>query len=325
MVGPVSRDRREWLGFVFLFLLGSRTAGATEVAVTVRCEELSNEDAAQIEARVRANLLSAGLTPTDLVLSCNATSVQTEVRGQGRRATVRTERNASPLKEALLTSADAALDGWVNEPNAPGPTAPAPTPPPAASPTPAPEPRATAEKSPSQRAAINRLAVAPSPSTTWFFAGMRAEPWRDGFGLGAQLGAEHVFGAGFASIQGGYLFGFPSSTLFSAREVQFGAQLGWQPQRLLGVRGAFGFGLSVLGASPAAGVSSPSDITSSAAPFLSVELSRPLQLTDIGLLPVIGLRAFPNARSVQVNGQPALTLPAVTMEASLNFALRVGG
>jgi len=305
-------------------VLGSKAAAGSEAAVTVHCEELSAEDMAQIEARIRANLLNAGLSPTDLVLSCDATSVETQVRGLGRQATVRHERAATSLKEALLTSADAALAGWSSEPNPTRLAAPAPTPPPA--PTPAtPTAIASPTAAPSPRAVITRPAVRQSQRATWFFAGFRAEPWSGGSGLGAQLGAEHVFGAGFASIQGGYLFGVPSSAQFSAREVQFGTQLGWQPPQLLGLRGAFGGGLSVLGVSPAAGVSTPSGGTSSTAPFLSVELSRPIRFNAFGLLPMIGMRAFPAARAVQVDGQRAFSVPAVALEASLNFMLRAGG
>ena len=44
-----------------------------EADVTVDCVELSAEDAAQVEARVRASLLSAGLAPTTVALSCDGT------------------------------------------------------------------------------------------------------------------------------------------------------------------------------------------------------------------------------------------------------------
>ena|GEM_PF-1589766 len=325
MVWPVSRGRPGGVGFIFAVALFSRAAVGAESAIAVRCDELSSEGGAQIEARVRANLLSAGRTPTDITLTCDASSVRAQIRGSGREVFVRSERGPTPLEEALLASADAALAGWDSEPSStrlPAPVLPAP---PAPAPLPASKQSTVAEAEPMQRPVVSRPAVRPSLTGTWFFAGMRAEPWRDGSGLGAQLGAEHRFGAGFASVQGAYLFAVPSADSFSAREVQFGAQLGWHPPSLFGLGGAFGLGLSVFGAKPAPGVSAPGGSTSSASPFLSVEASRPIEFGAFAVVPVLGLRAFPASRAVLINGQPALTLPAVAFAASLNFALRAGG
>jgi len=321
MVWPVSRGRLVGVGFMLFSAMASRAAIAAEATVAVPCEELSSEDRAQLEARVRANLLNVAITPTDIILSCDAASVRTEIRGPGREVSVRSERNALPVQEALLASADAALSGWDSERTLAIPLTPVP-PPPAPSPAPA-SVTAPVNASP-QPAATARPAVRPS-STTWFFAGIRAEPWRDGSGLGAQLGAEHRFGAGFASIQGAYLFALPSSADFTARELQFGAQLGWQLPPLLRLRAAFGFGVSMLGVNPAPGVSAPGASTSTAAPFLNVEVSRPIEFSAFAVVPALGLRAFPASRAVLVNEQPALKLPAVTFAASLNVALRVGG
>ena len=328
MVGPVSRGRTERVGLILVVALGTRAASAAEADVTVRCDELSAEDTAQVEARVRATLLSAGLSPTTVALSCEPASVQTQVTGNGHEVTQRSERSASSLKEALLANAEAALSAWgaASSPALASLPAAAPVLAPAVEPAHAPA-LAAAPPAPTP----NRIPDArPEPASTdtrdrtWLAAGPRAELWSHGWGLGAQVGAQHEFGAVFLAVHAGYLLSVPTSTQFSAHDLGFGAQLGWQPRALLGFRGALGVGFSVFGASPEAGVSAESG-KSSTLPCLSVELSRPVEFGAFALLPAAGARAFARARSVQVDGQEVLALPAVALEASLSVALKVGG
>ncbi len=123
----------------------------------------------------------------------------------------------------------------------------------------------------------------------------------------------------------GYLVSLPRSTQFSARDLQFGAQIGWQPPALFGFRGALGVGLSVFGVSPAAGISVQNGSTHSTLACLSVELSRPVEFGVLALLPTAGLRAFNRSRSVFIDDQPVLALPALALEAGLSLALKVRG
>lgn len=328
MVGPVSRGRPVGVSVILAVALGAPAAFAAEAEVTVRCPELSAEDSAQVEARVRANLLSAGLSPASVELSCDVDSAQTQVTGNGQQVTLRTDRNASSVKEALLASADNALAAWSAQafPGPPSQPPAAPEPTPAAEPAPAPAiVGLDSLASPPTRTPDARPAVPSRSASTWLFAGPRAELWSKGSGLGAQLGLEQNLNSAFLAIHAGYLVSLPASPQFSAHELQFGAQIGWQAQALFGLRGAFGIGLSQFGASPAAGLSVQNGSTSSTLPCLSLELSRPFEFGALAVLPAAGLRAFTGGRAVQIDGQEVLALPALAPGASLTLALKVGG
>jgi len=331
MVGPVSRGRIERIAFILALTLGAQAAAAAEPDVTVKCVELSSEDAAQVEARVRASLLGASLVPMSVDLRCEERWAQAQVTGNGHQVMLRTDRGASSVKDALLSSADSALSEWSalsTEPPAASPlpspaTAPAvepPANPPARPPVaPASMPIAT-ERIPDARP-VGR----PLPASTWLAAGLRAESWSSGSALGGQLGLQQKLDSAFLAVHAGYLVSVPRSAQFSAHELQVGAQIGWQPQPLGGLRAALGVGLSQFGADPASGISVQNGSTSSILPCLSAQLSRPVEFGAFALLPAVGLRAFTRSRSVLIDGQRVLALPALALEASLSFAVRVGG
>ena len=328
MVGPVSRGRTDGVIFICALALGAHEAAAAEADVTVSCPELSAEDRAQLEARVRASLLSAGVSPASVELSCEAAAAQSQVTGNGHQVTLRTDRSASAVKEVLLASVEIAIAAWSAE----GPSRPEsstlPPPAPAAEPVAAPQPASvpTVAPTPVPNRVPDRQPTALSrPASTWLFAGPRVELWSGGSGLGGQLGLQHKFGSAFVAGHEGYLLNLPSSSQFSAHELQFGAQIGWQPQTLFGLRGALGVGVSVFSATPAAGVSAQGGSTSSTLLCLSVELSRPVEFGALALLPAAGLRGFTRSRSVLVDGERELALPALALEASLSLALKVGG
>jgi hypothetical protein len=307
--------------------LCAQAASAAEADVTVRCPELPGEDTAQVEARVRANLLSAGLSPASVELSCDVTSVQTQVIGSGHQVTLGADRAASSLKEALLACADNALSVWSAQAAVapPTPLPPVAVTPPAAEPVPAPASGPSAPPTPApSRLPDARPAVRSGSASTWLWAGPRAESWTSGSGLGPQLGLQQQLDSAFVAIHGGYLLSLPPSSRFSAHDLQFGVQIGWQPPPLFGLRGALGIGSSRFGASPAPGVSAQNG-TNSTLPWLSLELSRPVEFGALALLPAAGLRAFTRSRSIVIDGEPVLALPALALEASLSLALKVGG
>lgn len=324
MVGPVSRGRIGRVGLIVALSLGlgARAASAAEAEVTVRCAELSAEDAAEVEARVRASLLGAVSEPATVALSCEPDSALTQVSGSGRQVAERSERGAISAKEALLASAEAALAAWSAVPSEVPPSAPTATvaaPVPAVEPVPAPPPTPLPRTPPSASPA---RAIAAS---TWLWAGPRAELWSHGWGLGPQLGLEQRLNAAFLAIHGGYLFALPNSTQFSAHDLQFGAQIGWQPRPLFGFRGALGVGLSVFGVNPQVGVTAQNGTTRSTLACLSLELSRPVEFGAFALFPNAGFRAFTRRRSVFIDEQEVLALPALALEAGLSLALKVGG
>lgn len=326
MVGPVSRGRLERGTIIVALALCTRGAAAADAAVVVSCPELSAEDTAQVEARVRAGLLGAGLEPARVELSCSADSVQTQVNGNGREALVRSERNATPVKELLLASADSALSAWGGSnagatASAPATTSTLPAAPAAKAPT---APREVVATPAPPSSPIAQPATASVPHRTWVSAGLRTEFWRHGSGLGAQLGLEHQLASAFLALQAGYLAAVPTSSRFSAREIGIGAQLGWRPQRALGLRAALGVGLSLFGTTPAAGVSAQSG-KSLTLPFFGIELSRPVELGAFAVVPALGATAFSSSRTVKVDQADVLTVPALAVSASMALALKLGG
>ncbi len=304
---------------------GARSVLAAEADVTVHCDAVSTEVAAQVEARIRANLLSAGLEPAAVILECDGEAAQTRVTGGGHSVLLRANRSGSSIKDALLANADAALSAWVTLglPVAAFPVAES-VPPAIAAPVSA---AAVAPMRTPTQAPACRDAKAPAPSNkgaVWLSAGVRAEHWHLGSALGAQLGVARPFGQGWLSAQLGYLVGVPTTAQFSVHELQFGGELGWQPSHALGLRGAFGVGLSVLGVTPDSNVSARSPTTSSL-PFLSVSLTRAVDFGSVALVPVVGFRAFPRARAIDIDSTKKLELPGFAPQASLNLALKFGG
>jgi hypothetical protein len=329
MVGPVSRARTEQLGIVLAVALSARAASAKEAEFTLKCGELSLEDAAQVEARVRADLLSARLTPLAVDLSCEADSAQTQVTGSGHQVTLRTDCDAGSVKEALLASAEGALSAWgarVHPAEAIPLAPPSPTIAPPVSKAMVPEALraapvgalATANRLPDARPTLRS-----SAGSTWISAGTRAELWHNGGALGGQLGLQRKWASMFVAVRAAYLVNVPGPTDFSAHELQLGAEIGLEPQGLLGLRGALGVGSSTFDVTPAAGVSTQNS-TSSTLACLSFELSRPVAFGRFALVPALGGRAFSRARRVSVDGQELLALPAVALEASLSFSLKAG-
>jgi hypothetical protein len=329
MVGPVSRGRTRRVDIFLAIILGVRSASAHDANVGVHCIELSAEDTAEVEARVRASLLGTGAEPATVELSCERDAAQTEVSGSGRQLVRRRERGAISAKEALLASAEAALSAWSAEISAaesPRTAAPAVMGVPAAEPA-QPAVAATVTRAPKPPSAppSARPSTPALRTSTWLSAGPRAELWRDAWALGPQVGVEQRLNAGFLGISGGYLLNLPRSTRFSAHDLHFGAQIGWQPSSLFGFRGALGIGLSLFGVSPDAGVSAPSGTTNSTLASLNAELSRPVEFGALALVPTAGFRLFLHTRSVFIDDQEVLALPPLVLGASVSLALKVGG
>jgi len=328
MVAGVSGGRIGRLGVICggIVLLGAGAAGATDAAETeivVRCPEVTTEEAAQVEARVRASLLSSGLRPASVELECDDQAMQAQVGGDGRRVLLRASRSATSPREALLVNADAALSAWLTlgSPVAAFPVS-APVGPAAAAPS------ASAPQPAPQHAlpcVLAQPALHAKEGRVWLSAGLTGERWQRAWALGPQLGLERSLGsAWWIGGQLGYLLASPRSARFSASELQFGGQLGWQPSALLGVRGALTFGLSALHASPESGVSAQNGTTSTL-PFVGLDFSRPVDLGPFALLPSAGLRGFLQARTVELDAQEQFELPVFALHATLNLALKLGG
>jgi len=305
-------------------MLGARTAHAEPAEVTVQCSLLSPEEAAQVEARVRADVLGAETRPTKVELGCDAESLQVRLSGAGRTLVLRASGNAA-FREALLASAEAALSGWS------GLATPVAAFPP---PTPAPVPQGAGAVSPTSPSRTPRTitVTAPlhvssptpcQPGRLQLAFGVRGEPWRRAAGLGVQLGFEHALPSAWVAAQAVYLSALPAATRFAVHEWQMGAELGWQPRGTAGVRVAVAVGLSLLEASSGPEVT-PLSATTSTLAFGGLNLSRPFDFGSLAAVPAVGFRVFSRERAVKVDSRTELALPSFVLHASFSVALRLG-
>ncbi|HEY3500448.1 MAG TPA: hypothetical protein VGK73_37405 [Polyangiaceae bacterium] len=307
-----------WLFFAALSV-GPRPSRAQDDAVRVTCSALSPEDAAQVETRTRATLLTARTGNLRVTVQC-----------EGRAATIlvaagdRSEWTTLPLDEAqprdaLLAAIEqtiAALERQKGGATAafPRESAPAPAgtantnapPPHAATPAPAPPP-------------ANPLR---SQRSSWVVAaGVFGELWTERIGYGARLALERRMLPWAVGASFGWLT-TPETDAFGANEVHALLFVAIEERAFTGLRGSLGAGMSVLVVAPSPDLVVRSDTTLPLA-FLELGLSRPIGFGRATLLPAVGLRLFPTSREVHVDATRRLALPPLSPSLFLGFGYEI--
>jgi hypothetical protein len=319
--------RRPCVAALLLLLAWCRTARA-DTRLELACPELTREQAAELEARIRASLLTATVVAERVSITCRAEGgnvlVESGVRQVGRELAL---TGADP-REQLLAAVEAALRELSETPAS---AAPAETPPAAARESPAPAPAASlpALSRPVSSSPVALVPAAPAlvvrraPSSPRFLQlslGARGEPWPDGLALGGELGAGYgtqvfaigVVGAGVSELE--------SRDEFVSSEWSAALCLTWQPRWALGFRGQLGGGPSLLLVTPRAELSARST-TQRSAWFGELVLSRPIRLGPAwAVIPGLGARAFTAQRSVNVDGQRELELRSVVPRLGLGVS-----
>jgi len=298
--------RPAWLAIAALLAV-ARAAPAQDDSVRVTCDALTLDDAAQVEARTRATLLTSADGSSSVRIDCIAQTATVRVVAGERTESTQLTLPAENAREALLAAVERTLEalerpgGGVAAGGLPASSSNAA----AASTeavvvsTPEPEPTRPAPPAPERRA------------STWELgAGVLGELWQGATGLGAGLVAQRRFAPWSAGVRFGWLTPSGQDDAFRANEFHAFAFGAFEEERVTGVRGALGGGISVLTVVPDADLVTRSSTTLPLV-FLDLGLSRPVRFGRAWLLPAIDVRLFPGRREVTVDATRRLVLPPV--------------
>jgi len=298
------------------FLAFGRAAAAEDDTVRVTCAALTPEDAAQVEARTRATLLTTDDRTVTVRIDCVAdTATVRVVAGERTESTVVT-LSGDNARETLLAAVErtlAALEGPSDSSSAAPPAATTPTatpvvvPPPKTEPAPAPQPAA----SPERRASAWQVG-----------AGVVGELWDGAASLGARVTTERRVRPWSVGVAFGWLTPLGNDDPFRADELHAFAFGALEEERATGIVGSLGAGLSILTVAPAPEVQARSDTT---LPLVMFELgvSRPVRFGRASLLPGLDVRLFPGRREVIVDANRKLVLPPLCPSLFLGFGYEI--
>jgi hypothetical protein len=308
----------------------ARPASAADDAVRIACPDLTTERAAELESRIRANLLTAEL-PATVLLSCRTERAEVRVDAAPESVTVHVPIGSiDTLRDDVLRGVEEALQELLRrrarlhdptnttEANAaptalePGPGTAGPTPPPQ---------RPVATPAP-QAQPVTKPPPPPARAWTELFGAALGEAWRDRIAVGGALGVARSTPTIWFGLRAAVLRPAAGSADFSATEGQISAEVGVQPSLLAGVRASLGLGPSVLFIKPHADLTTRNNpVTTSL--FFAAHVSRPFWFGRFGLLPEVGARLFTGARGVHIDGDERLRLSGIVPALSLSLVYRL--
>ncbi|HKY38333.1 MAG TPA: hypothetical protein VJN18_20460 [Polyangiaceae bacterium] len=298
-------------------------AGAAGAIVEVACGQLSAEQAAEVEARVRATLLALRLQAS-VTLQCTEDLVGVRAVSQSGTATVEARTTNATLKDDALGAVEQAL-GELSRPAAErapeqasddaASSLPAPQTPAAREPTPrptAPAPQGPDESAPPPRHSTGR----GEPASTRFFVRVAGERWSDHVALGADLGATRGPRWLWAGFSAGGVRAFGTRPVFDASEWHACFELGTSPAWAAGVQAVLGLGASALIVAPQGYLESRDGVVAGAV-FLQAVVSRPVWFGRWALAPALAARLFGSKRGVKVDEREHLVLGGLTPQLQL--------
>jgi hypothetical protein len=318
-----------------LLLLAWSRAGLADTRFELVCPELTREQAAELEARIRASLLTTKAAAERVSIGCGTEGATVLVETTERRAERALAFTTADPREELIAAVEAALRELSEAPTRveasefppaaapterPAPALPATVPVPVPAP---PVPSAAAAPAPAPRAAVERPSPGPARHTL-LLLGARGEPWPDGWALGAELGAGYGTRALAVGLLGAAATELRHRDEFTITEWSAALTIAWQPRWALGFRGQLGGGLSLLSVTPY-GELAARDASRRGAWFAEVVLTRPIRLDAAwAVVPGAGARGFAAQRDVNVDGERQLELGSVVPRLSLglSYALR---
>lgn len=289
-------------------LFSAQVAAAAEpVSLRIGCPELVGEQMAEVEARARAALLTAGLDVAELDLECEASQARASLRAHGDASTSAVPLGAGSVPDQLIRALDAAIDQLSHpsdaEPEPSGPSSAAfesdrATLMPAAPPVVAPPRNAPRRHEPP-------LAQRRHFSLTSVLVGGVVEAWGRRLAPGALVHSR--FGGERFGVTWAVSYQTAPSALFRADEL--GAALGadWRPPGVAGITLEGDVGLSLLSVTPHAPYR-PRGATSVTAGFARLLLARPIVLRRFAILPAAGVRLFTAPRRLRLDGEEHLKL-----------------
>lgn len=297
----------------------ARPAVAQDDTVRVTCDALTPEDAAQVEARTRATLLTTDEGNLSVRIDCAADKATVRVvAGERTESTVLT-LSGENAREALVAAVERTLEA-LERPTESTSARPAPAP----TTTHAASAGAVVVSAPKPPPAPEPVPPAPGrrPPAWQLGAGVLAELWDGAVGLGGRIGAERRWRPWSAGFALGWLRALGSGEPFRADELHAQAYGALEDERSTGLRGSLGAGLSVLTVSPDAEVAARSSTTLSVVMF-ELGLSRPVRFGHASLVPGVELRVFPRRREVNVDAVHRLALPPLCPAVFLGFGYEI--
>ena len=300
----------------------AQRAWAADDSVQIACPELTTERAAELESRLRANLLTSEPAVRVLVTcqpaktELRVASTTDEIAVDVQSSSVDTFRDdvlrAVEDARLLLAQRQASATARPAEALPSQPAAPAPPPyPPAtvAPPPPAPVPAKVAEP------------LAMERSWTELFGQLLGESWGPPVAWGGRLGIARSTPVVWYGLRTAVLRSAAQSSDFSTTEWHASAELGLQPAIAAGVRVALGLGPSVLFVAPHGGLTARAK-TATSALFVEAHVSRPFWFGHWALLPELGVRFFTRERGVRIDAEERLDLRGFVPQLSFGVAYR---
>jgi hypothetical protein len=307
-------------GLLFPLLVSSvlgrvAPARADDGRVQLGCPQLTSEQAAEVEARVRVALLGAAALAARVTITCEPESALVVVTAEQRSAERPVFLGAGDVRERLLAEVDAALQQLARPVvSTDAPAVPSPTPPPTTAALPAlpqaPGPTTLRSGPPAEQPAPNAdraRSNEPHRARAELSALGGGEAWRDTAALGAALGLG--YGSRWLAfnmrIRGNALPATGGN--FTVQEWSAAVGVAWTPDWAWGLRGELELGPSLLHVTPR-GQLSPRGNTAVAAWYSALSISRPLWLGRVAVVPGVGARAFTEVRRVNVDGNAKVVL-----------------
>ncbi len=307
--------RPAWL-IVLALLGGARGAAAQDDTVRITCDALKPDDAAQVEARTRATLLTTAAGNLTVRIDCAAgTATVRVVAGARHESTVLALTDENP-REALLAAVERTLAALEHRSEGAVADFPPPSPVPArraASVAVVPPPREPEPRPPAPKRRGSRWDIG---------AGALGELWQHAIGYGARLAMERRWAPWSVGAAFGWLTAPGPANEFRANELHAFAFSALEEQRSTGLRGSLGVGISVLNIAPRQNLVVRTPTTLPVVSF-DTELSRPVRFGRAWLLPAVDLRLFPARREVTVDATRRLVLPPLCPSLFLGFGYEI--
>lgn len=302
-----------------------RPARAGDEAVRISCPELTTERAAELESRLRANLLTSEPAVT-VQVTCQPAKTEVLVASATDSITVGAPAaSIDTFRDDVLRAVEEALQTLAQRSTraVPGPTNDAASQPaPAAPAEPAsPSPVIAAPMPPVSTPALAAKPRQASRSWTELFGQLLGEAWHGPLALGGALGVARSTPVLWYGLRTAVLRPAAQDSDFSATEWHASAELGAQPAFAAGVRATLGLGPSVLFVTPHGSLTARTRKAASAL-FFDARLSRPFWFGHWALLPELGVRLFTRDRGVRIDSQERLNVHGFVPQLGVGIVYR---
>lgn len=304
-------------------------AHAADDAVRIECPDLTIERAAELESRVRANLLTAEPAAT-VTITCGPERADVRVAAATEAVTVHVPLGArDSFRDDVLRGVEEALQELARHPAQPqaGPEAnansPEPEPATVAPAEPPPPIAAPASVQPFAAQPVAARSQPPPVRRPWteIRASGLGELWRDRVAIGGALGVGYATPSVWLAARTAVLRPAASSADYGATEWHASVELGLQPAFAAGFRASIGLGPSLLFVDPRGLTAINSTMTS--ALFFALHVERPFWLGRFAVLPDVGVRLFPSESGVRIDTNERLKLSGLLPVFNLGVAYRV--